>query len=113
MANRRLGVRHRLLAVVDGHGNAVSGDWGLMLGPWPGRAEERPDVPMGRPGGRPWVLAVDPAAWPVGQVDLIVDPDSGQTWTVTSADLLANTAISDIDYVRIEGHLRTGTGTRA
>jgi hypothetical protein len=112
MANRRLGVRHHLPATVDGHGDSVGGDLGAELGPWPGRAEERPDVPMGLPGGRTWVLAVDPAAWPVAQRDLIFDADSGQTWTVTSADLLANTVVSDVDYVRIEAHLRTDAGTR-
>lgn len=112
MADRQLGVRHRGAAVTDAHGDRVGGDWGALAGPWPGRAAEGPDVPPGLPGGRRWVLAVDPAAWIVLQGDMVVDVDSGQEWLVLSADLLSNTVIGDVDYIRIEAHLRTADGTK-
>ena len=110
MANRQLGVRNREPATIDGHGDLVGGGYGPLRGPLPGRAEEQPDT-RGRPNDRPWVLAVDPTLWPVAMHDLVIDGGSGQTWTVTSADLLANNAVNDVDYVRIEANLRTDGGT--
>lgn len=111
VANRSLGLRRRTAAGVDGHGDPVGFTWGAMAGPWPGRAEELPDAEMGGVGGRTWVLALDPAAWPVQQGDMAVDPATSQEWLVTSADLLRNNADPSVDYIRVEAHARVG-GTR-
>lgn len=113
LANRSLGVRHRAAGAPDAHGEPQAASWAAMGGPWPGRAEEGPDVAeMGAAGGRTWVLAVDPAAWPLHQGDLVVEPSTGATWLVTTADLLTNNASPDIDYIRVEAHARTGASTR-
>lgn len=113
LADRRLGVRRRAAGVADAHGYVSGGSWGPLAGPWAGRAEEGPDAAqMGATGGRRWVLAVDPAAWPLTQGDLVVDVDAGQQWLVVTADLRANAADSAVDYVRVEAHIRTGGGTR-
>ncbi|MEW9530766.1 hypothetical protein [Microbispora sp. NPDC049125] len=112
LADRALGVRRRGPANLDAHGDRVGGAWGPVTGPWPGRAAEGPDVPPGQIGGRAWVLAVDPRAWPIAQNDLVVDTGSGQEWLVTSADLLTNTADPTVTYIRVTGHLRTAAGTR-
>ncbi|MFF4777536.1 hypothetical protein ACFY05_32235 [Microtetraspora fusca] len=111
LPDRQLGVRRREAPAVDAHGDAVGGGWGGLLGPWPGRAEESGDVPAGLPGGRTWVLALDPAAWPVHQNDLVEDPRARMQWLVTSADLLKHNADPAIDYIRVEAHLRDA-GTR-
>jgi hypothetical protein len=114
LANRSLGVRHRTVAGQDEHGYVYTSGWGALVGPWPGRAEEGPDAPIGEIGGRTWVLAVDPQAWPVEQGDLVVEVVNGEpvtTWLVLSADLLRNNADARVDYVRIKAHLRTD-GTR-
>lgn len=113
LPNRWLGVRRALPEAVDAHGDRSGRSWGTIVGPWPGRAEEGADVAeMDATGGRTWVLAVDPAAWPVYQGDLIVEPSSGASWLVLTADLLTNNAASDIDYIRVEAHARTGAATR-
>jgi hypothetical protein len=83
-----------------------------MVGPWPGRAEERGDVAIGQVGGRTWVLAVDPAAWPLYQQDMVVDADSHEEWLITDADLATNNADPVVDYIRVEAHLRATGGTR-
>jgi hypothetical protein len=111
LANRRLGIRHAVPGPVAGHGDRPP-EWGAVAGPWPGRAEEGGDVALDEVGGRVWVLALDPAAWPVQQRDLVVDADSGQEWLVTWADLRTNNVASDADYVRVEAHARTQSGTR-
>lgn len=85
--------------------------WGATVGPWPGRVSQGPDAPIGQPGGRTWVLALDPAAWPLLQGDLVVDVGSGEQWLVTSADLLNNNADSAIDYIRVEAHTRIAAST--
>jgi hypothetical protein len=83
-----------------------------MKGPYPARAEERPDVAeMGGIGGRAWVIALDPRLWPVRQGDMVVEPSTGAQWLVVTADLLANNASPDIDYVRVEAHMRTAGAT--
>lgn len=110
LPDRLLGVRPKVLTV-DAHGYSSGSSWGALKGPWPGRAEQRPDVPVGQPGGRTWVLALDPAAWPVLQGDLIADSGDGSRWLVTSADLLTNNADGAIDYVRIEAHTYATAGT--
>jgi hypothetical protein len=58
------------------------------------------------------VLALDPAAWPLYQGDLVVEPSAGASWLVVTADLLTNNAAPDIDYVRVEAHARVGAATR-
>jgi hypothetical protein len=67
---------------------------------------------MAATGGRTWVLALDPAAWPLYQGDLVVEPSAGASWLVITADLLTNNAAPDIDYVRVEAHARVGAATR-
>lgn len=112
LADRRLGVRTSV-TTTDSHGHSSASSWGALRGPWPGRAAQGPDVPVGLPQGRTWVLALDAAAWPVRQGDLVEDLDDGSRWLVTSADLLTNNADPAIDYVRVEAHTRTGAGTAA
>ncbi len=111
LPNCHLGVRRRAAGTVGTHGDQTGFSWGVPVGPWPGRAEEGPDTPVGQTGDRTWVLAVDPAGWPVLQGDLIADPAHGREWLVTSADLLTNGADPAIDYVRVEAHLRTSGAT--
>lgn len=113
LTDRQLGVR-RATTATDGHGSTYPTGWGTLAGPWPGRAAEGPDVPAGQTAGRTWVLAVDPAGWPLDQGDLVVELQQGATvaeWLVTSADILTNNADPSVDYIRVEAHLRT-TGTR-
>lgn len=113
LPNRSLGVRRAVTAALDAHGDRSAPSWGAMAGPWAGRAEEEPDAAeMGATGGRTWVLALDPAAWPLTQGDLVAEPATGATWLVITADLLANNADPAIDYIRVEAHARTGTATR-
>lgn len=112
LADRWLGVRRRATGPLDPHGDAYRGGWGSLQGPHPGRAAEGPDVPEGQPQGRTWRIALDPRLWPVAQGDLVADPGSGEQWLVTSADLLTNNAAPDVDYIAVEAHLRTPTGTR-
>lgn len=111
LANRSMGIRRRTVTM-DAHGDRAKSGYGVLAGPWPGRAEEKDDAPIGQVGGRPWVLAVDPAAWPVNQQDVIVDVDSKQEWVVTKADLRTNNIQNFVDYVRVEAHARTAAGTR-
>lgn len=66
---------------------------------------------MAATGGRAWVLALDPAAWPLYQGDLVVESSTGASWLVLTADLLTNNAAPDIDYVRVEAHARSGAAT--
>lgn len=111
LPERALGVRTQAV-VTDTHGHRLSGSWGALRGPWPGRAEQGADVaPLRGPGGRTWVLALDPRAWPVRPGDLVEDPGSGERWLVTSADLLTHNADPAIDYVRVEAHTHTASGT--
>ena len=105
LPDRSLGVRPRA-TTVDAHGHRSASSWGALRGPWPGRAAQGPDAPPERTGGRTWVLALDPAAWPVYQGDLVEEPGSAQ-WLVLSADLLNNNADSAIDYIRVEAHTYT------
>lgn len=111
LADRLLGVRYRELAATDGHGDVYAQSWGALAGPWPGRGMEGPDVPVGQPGGRSWVLAVDPEAWPLAQGDMVVEILSDavvRRWLVTSADLLHHSVDPSVNYVRVEAHARTG-----
>lgn len=110
LANRSLGVRSRTTGT-DAHGYRSGPSWGSLRGPWPGRAEQGPDAPIDQPGGRTWVLAVDPRAWPVYQGDLVEDPVTGMGWLVISADLLANNADDSINYIRVEAHGRISAET--
>lgn len=110
LADRLLGVRARVTAT-DTHGYRSTPSWGPLGAALPGRAEQRPDAAIGATGGRTWVLALDPSLWPVGQQDLVVDPDADQWWLVTSADLIKNNADPAIDYIRVEAHTRATVGT--
>ncbi|GIH95430.1 hypothetical protein ACFFMN_22970 [Planobispora siamensis] len=112
LADRMLGVRRRSGGAVGSHGERAGYTWAALAGPWPGRAEEGPDAAIGATGGRTWVLALDPAAWPVAQGDLVAEPASGLEWLVTSADLMKHNAHPDVDYVRVEAHARTQAATR-
>jgi hypothetical protein len=111
LPNCLLGVRRRTAGLTGSHGDQTRFSWAPLVGPWPGRAEEGPDVPAGQIAGRTWVLAVDPQAWPLTQGDLVVDSDADRTWLITSADLLQHNRDPSINYVRVEAHLRT-TGTK-
>lgn len=112
LANRSLGVQSRVPGAVDAHGEPSTASWGGIRGPLPGRAEEGADVAeMGAEGGRTWVLAVDSSLWPIYQGDLVVEPPTGASWLVVTADLLSNNAAPDIDYVRVEAHMRKAGNT--
>lgn len=111
LPDRLLGVRHRAAPSVDGHGDRSAPSWGGIVGPWPGRAAEGPDVPVGDVGGRSWIIALDSAAWPVLQGDLVAEPASAREWLVNSADLLSNNADASIDYIRVEAHIRVVNST--
>lgn len=111
LADRSIGVRRRVPAAPDGHGDRAPGVLGPPAGPWPGRAEEGADVPPGELSGRTWVLALDPAAWPLTQGDVAYDADTGEEWYVTSADLRTNNADPAVDYVRAEAHRHGEAGT--
>lgn len=112
LTDRRLGVRRQTVPAPDAHGDLPGGAWGPLIGPWPGRGEEGDDVPAGGIGGRVWLMGVDPQGWPVRRGDLIVDPDTGEEWLVTTARLIRNNADPVVDYVRVEAHLREGGSTR-
>lgn len=113
LPDRSLGVRRATAAARDAHGGRSAPSWGAVAGPWPGRAEEGADAAeMGATGGRTWVLALDPAAWPLTQGDQVVQPSTGAVWLVITADLITNNAADDIDYVRVEAHARVGAATR-
>jgi hypothetical protein len=113
LADRMLGARARTLAGADTHGDRYATSWGPLRGPWPGRAMEGPDVPVGQSGGRTWRLAADPEAWPLAPGDLIEEISGSGTvvrdWLVTSADLLHHSVDPAVDYIRVEAHIRTGT----
>lgn len=97
--NVSLGVVHRPDPTLDAHGWRLPAALGAPAGPWPGRVEEHAD--------HLFVLALDPAAWPVIEADVVVESGGdSRTWLVTAADLLRNNADPTVDYVRVEGRLR-------
>lgn len=112
LADRQLGVRARVLAPVDAHGDRFPASWGPLQGPWPGRAMEGPDTPEGQAGDRTWRLAVDPMAWPLHQGDLVEeiawDGAVVRRWLVMSADLIHHSWYAEVNYVRVEGNAHAG-----
>jgi hypothetical protein len=102
LPNTDLGLRRRTEGVRNAHGERVGGDWAPVGEFYPGRTNERAD------GG--WALGVDPSLWPVRKDDLIVDRD-GTEWLVETSDLIRNNYDSRVDWVRVTGYQRTGTGT--
>ncbi|MEU4331373.1 hypothetical protein [Nonomuraea dietziae] len=108
-ANLVLGLRRRT-AGVDGHGTPVAGVLGAVEDVRPGRIVSRPDVDGdGETGPGVWVLAVDPAWWPVAAGDRIVEQGGqGRAWTIGVASLRASDFDSAIDYIRVETSLVTG-----
>jgi hypothetical protein len=54
---------------------------------------------------------LDASLWPVYQGDLVEGVDDGSRWLVTSADLLTNNADGAIDYIRVEAHTNSPSGT--
>lgn len=111
MANRTLGVRRRIVTD-DSHGDRVAAGFTDPDTALPGLAQEQPDTPLGQPGGRTWIIDLDPRLWPVAQQDMVIDVDTGEQWNVTSAQLLQNTQFPVVNHVRIEARLFDG-GSKA
>lgn len=115
LADRVLGVRAQQAGARDAHGDVFPAGWGPLRGPWPGRAREGPDTPRGQESDRTWRLAVDPAAWPLYQGDLVVQVAGDGTETaaflVTSADLITHSVDPAVDYIRVEANRHTEAGT--
>jgi len=103
MPNTRLGIRTRTGGVEDRHGDTVPGAPAALLGPWPGRTKEADDGT--------WTLAVDTAAWPISERDIIEDT-AGTQWVVRSANLLRNNLDPSVDYVRVQAYLRAAGDTK-
>jgi hypothetical protein len=106
MASTSLGVRRRAPEGYDAHGERTMGALGSLVGPWPGRARRQQDGS--------WHLAVDDAAWPLQERDVVVEvvaTGTGREWLVTAADVLRNTVDSTVDYVRVEAQERRPSGT--
>ncbi len=102
LPNTRLGVVRRA-EVYDAHGYPVPGPAQALAGPWPARSSEGADGS--------WVLALDPAAWPVDERTVVVEPTTGVEWTVLTADLLTNNVSPIVDYVRVTAHQRVAGHT--
>jgi hypothetical protein len=92
--NTDLGCRHRGPGSDDAHGMPAAGPLGVLVGPWPGYLRERGD------GG--WLLGLDPLAGPVREHDVVVEPDTGRTWLVLTADYLANPAAPIVNWWRVD-----------
>jgi hypothetical protein len=104
LTNTTLGLRRRADGPYDAHGERQNGALGATLGPWPGRTQEQ--------GDGTWSLALDPAAWPVRENDLVVESAPGsRVWVVQSAQLLRNNADPVVDYIRVTGAQQTVAGT--
>lgn len=95
MVNAALAVRRRDLDGKDSHGHRVTGALGTATAPLPGR------VNQGQVHGTVRI-GLDTALWPVQDKDVVVEPSSGRTWLVTSAELIRNAAAPDVDYIRVE-----------
>lgn len=95
-----LGVERQPALTFDPSGYPVPGVRQPPTDPLPGRALERAD--------HSWVLALDPALWPVHEGDLVHDPATERAWLVVTADLLHNTYDPVVDYIRVEAEARQG-----
>lgn len=111
ITNRALALRPRQ-AGTDGHGDRVATGFGPPGNAYPGLAVINADTPLGTPGGRTWRLACDPRLWPVAQQDMILDPDSGQQWQVTSAQLHTSPVAPWLNWIAVEAR-EYDSGTRA
>ncbi|MGX4733175.1 hypothetical protein [Kitasatospora griseola] len=105
LADRQLGVRTRGAPGLDAHGAEVTGPPGPLRGPWPGRAVPQPDGT--------WHLALDPRAGALLVGDLVVEPATGEEWTVIAADELVSAVDPALNYVRAVARPRAAGGTRA
>jgi hypothetical protein len=103
LPNASLGLRRRSAETYDDHGTPLPGALGAILGPFPGRLRERAD------GG--WDIALDPALWPAGVNDLVVEDGTSRTWNVETAALLQNAADSTVDWIRVQALERKATST--
>lgn len=101
MTNATLGVRRRVDATRNAHGERVAAGWGPVVGPAPGRTRQNADAS--------WGLGLDPDLWPIRQGDLVIGADGG-SWLVTSANLITNNVDSQVDWVRVIAAHRTSGG---
>jgi hypothetical protein len=101
MADRELGLIRRDAGPLDAHGDAPVQGRSVLAGPWPGRARLETDGS--------WTLAVDIAAWPMEERDIILDPVNGIEWVAVTVQPLRNTMDSSVDYVRVTALIREGT----
>uniref|UniRef100_UPI003F491501 hypothetical protein n=1 Tax=Streptosporangium sp. CA-235898 TaxID=3240073 RepID=UPI003F491501 len=88
--------------VLDGHGTRSATQWGPVRDVLPGAVVEEPPADGEQGGPGTWVLALDPAVWPVKARDLVAEPSTGRRWAVTSAKHHRHGVNSDIDWVRVE-----------
>lgn len=101
-----LGVQERTEAD-DAHGYSAPTDVGDLRGPWPARARRRADGT--------WSLALDPAAWPVKERDVVVqvlDGEPTRKWVVDTAERRSNNVAADADYVEVSAKIE-GAGPGA
>lgn len=102
----RVGVR-RSVTTIDRYGTPRSGGHGPLETPRPARVISEPatDANLDTGPGR-WVLAVDPAFWPLYPGDLLVEETGdGRKWTVVSAAIRGNQWNPVVSYVRVEATL--------
>lgn len=102
LPNTQLGLRRRVEAPRNAHGQRMPDGWGQFLGPHDGRTKENADGS--------WNLGVDPDLWPVRQGDLIISTGGG-SWLVQTAAVLRNNYDPTVDWVRATGLHRTTDGT--
>lgn len=68
-----------------------------VRGPWPGAAQENPDLS--------WSLRVDARAWPVRAGDQISD-DQGHVWVASGSPKLHMVpGVPDVDFIEVQGTL--------
>jgi hypothetical protein len=110
-ANTSLSVQtyDRNLPEFDSHGQLYFATLEAPRGPWPGSV---------RPPGRtladeqgPQLLQLDPAAWPLLPRDLVIEPSTGDSWTVVTSQLMTNDLDPSVNYVRVQAHPRSEAGT--
>ena len=102
LPNTRLGLRRRIEAARNSHGERTSSGWGGVVGLEPGRTNENADGT--------WGLGADPALWPVREGDLVIS-DTGASWLGRTSDLIQNNYDHTVDWVRITALPRTDGST--